>query len=296
MTVVVDLISDWVKFMRHELDQAGLSTASLQTNEDVSLAFWNYRQRLIAAIPRKVHMAPELVCPPEHQAVLDELKGKLECGEDINRHRSRAAFNPEAKAFNDRLLNDWGVQHFHLGADNPNDVVTHRTDDCAYVYLTATDAYFLTVLGHGHYHEQEIMLRMHRNWPEVIAEHRAVGATNGTEWDDESIKTLRRIGLSYGLNLDGVLYVAPGGGYVMSGHSWLACRRSDHAFNQLHQWEERIRSEAEDIVRQLKDEGYKPADPPRFKLGIRNDWYCSAYELTARTKIDMGFLMGRPPS
>lgn len=300
MTVIVDLIGDWVKLMSRELDQAGLPTASLQANEEVSLAYWNYRLRLITDVPRKVHLAREFVCPPQHQAVLDDLKRKVERGEDINRHRSRAAYDPEQKAFNDRLFNDWGVQHFHLGPENHNDVVTHRTGRCLYAYLTTVDAYFLDVMPHNQYEKKELMLRMHRNWPDVIAEHRAPGVVVTEEDDlsddDANIKTLRGGGFTYLLTLDGVPYITPGGGYMTSGHSFLACRRSDRAFNQLHEWQERIEREAEDIIRQLDAEGYKPADPPKFELGIRNDWYCSAYERTARTKIDMGYLLGAPPS
>lgn len=281
-----------MKLMRHQLDAAGVPTASLQTLEDVSLAYWNFRRRLISQTPRTVHRAREFACPPQHQAALNELQGKLERGEDINRSRSRAAFDPAHQAFNDRLLNDWGVQHFHLGPDNPGDIVTQRTGYCLYCYLTGTAAYLLDVMDHGNYHKQELMLRMHRNWPDVIAEHRPPGVTvdPDDQFDDESVKTLRRAGLSYLLTLDGVAYVAPGGGYMKSGHSWLVCRRSDHALNQLTAWQKRLESEAADIAAQLQREGYTTAQPPTFKLVVRNDWYCSAVEHTARTKIDMGYL------
>ena len=33
-------------------------------------------------------------------------------------------------------------------------------------------------------------------------------------------------------------------------------------------------------------------EPPTFKLTVRNDWFCSAVEYTARTKIEMGYLIG----
>jgi hypothetical protein len=288
--IKADFLGDWLELMRAALKAAGLPTQSLTTLADVSLAYWNYRARLIAATPRKVHRAREFSCPAQHAAAVDALQIRFEHGEDVNKHRSRGAFDPEHGAFNDRLLNDWGVQHFHLGADNPNDVVTYRTGHCLYVYLTSGDAYFLDVMHHGNYHKQELMLRMHRNWPEAIAEHRAPGVLPDDQWDDDSIKTLRRAGLTYLLNLDGVAYVAPGGGYMSSGHSWLVCRRSDHALNRLVDWQKRLESEGADIVEQLHREGYTPAKPPSFKLLVRNDWYCSAVEYTARTKIDIGYL------
>jgi hypothetical protein len=45
----------------------------------------------------------------------------------------------------------------------------------------------------------------------------------------------------------------------------------------------------------VKEHGPIPGDSPIFKLVIRNDWFCAAREHTARTQIDLGYLLGGPP-
>jgi hypothetical protein len=297
--VVANLVADWVTIMRRDLEANGVNTSSLKTDQDVSLGFWNMVHRAIRARPRKVHIAKEFICPPEHAVVVEALKAKFERGEDVNRYRSSAVLNPKMKAFNDRLFNDWGIQHLHLGQDNPGKPLAGRTDDCLYSYVTETDVYFLHVLGHGNYEKKELMLRMHRNWPEAIAEHQAPGVVSvdpEDEVEDDGVKTLRGAGFTYLLVLDGTAYITPGGGYMKSGNSLMALRRSDAAFTTLHGWQERLESEAEDIVSEMREQGFTPGDPPTFRLHLRGDWFCSAREPTAKIQIEMGYLLGRPPT
>lgn len=299
MKVVANLVADWVIVMRRGLEANGVKTSSLKTDQEVSLAFWNMVHRTIRTRPRKVHIAKEFVCPPEHVAVIEALKDKFERGQDVSRHRSSAVLNPKMKAFNDRLFNDWGVHHLHLGPDNPGKPLTGRTDDCLYVYVTETDVYLLHVLGHGNYEKREMMLRMHRNWPEIIAEHRAPGATSvdpEDEVEDDGVKTLRGAGFTYLLVLDGTPYITPGGGYMKSGNSLPALRRSNSAFATLCGWQERLDSEVEDIVKEMREQGFSPGVPPTFRLHVRSDWFCSAREPTAKIQIEMGYLVGRPPT
>lgn len=284
--------------MRRGLEANGVKTSSLRTDQDVSLAFWNMVHRTIRARPRKVRVAKEFVCPPGHLAVVEALKAKFERGEDVNRHRSSAALNPKMRSFNDRLFNDWGIHHLHLGPDNPGKPLAGRTDDCLYVYVTEADAYFLHVLGHDNYEKRELMLRMHRNWPDAIAEHRAPGVSVDPEdeVEDGGVKTLRGAGLTYLLVLDGTPYITPGGGYMKSGNSLMALRRSDAAFATLYGWQERLENEAGDIVNELREQGFTPGDPPTFRLHVRGDWFCTAREATAKIQIEMGYLLGLSPS
>ena len=236
MPAVANFVGDWVELMKGALEKSGTRTQSLQTDQEISLAFWNMVHRRIQTRARRVHVAREFACPDAHISAVQAIKKKLELGEDVNRHRSSAALNPKQKAFNDRLLNDWGVQHLHLGPENPEEKLSGRTDYCLYVYFTDTDAYFLDVMAHDNYEKQELMLRLHRNWPEVIAEHRADGVTDADRWEDSHVKKLRSSGFTYLLTLDGVVYITPGGGYAKNGNSFKALRLSNRAFNTLHEW------------------------------------------------------------
>lgn len=247
-------------------------------------------QRRVEAVPRKVHVAKEFVCPERHSEAVETLRRKFESGEDVNRYRSGAAYNPQHQQFDDRLFNDWGIQHFHLGPENAGAKLSGRTDECLYLYPTKTDAYFLDVMPHKQYEKQELMLRMHRNWPEAIAEYRALGESC-EDWDDSDVKRLRGAGLSYLLKLDGVTYLSPGGGYMQAGNSWMAGRRSDRALNNLYSWEERLKERAPQLIEAMHKDGPAPGDPPTFRLVLSDDWSCHAVEFTAQFKVDLGHLL-----
>jgi hypothetical protein len=291
MSIVVTLVRDWVEMMRQQLQAEGIRSGSLKTDEELSLAYWNMIQRRISRQARKVHVAQEFVYPEEHAVAIEALREKFERGDDLNRYRSGAVFNPEHQQFDDRLFNDWGIQHLHLGPENPDERLSGRTNECLYVYLTQSDAYFLDVMPHKQYEKQELMLRMHRNWPEAIAEHRADGVVSCEDWDDSDVKKLRGGGFTYLLTLDGVAYISPGGGYAKSGNSFMALRRSNAALNNLHAWAKWLTEQAPNILRDMTNGGPPPGDPPTFRLVVTNDWQCHAVEWTAQFKIDLGHLL-----
>ena len=80
--------------------------------EDVLMRFFDAQIRLPRQSPRTVLTADTFSCTPTDQAGLDSLLDKVRRGDDIRPHMST---NHESYSYQDGLLNDWNVHHFHVG-------------------------------------------------------------------------------------------------------------------------------------------------------------------------------------
>ena len=69
-------------------------------------------RRFVPAAPRKFHSPKHFTCPTDQQHGLKALRAKIERGDDINENLSR---NLRYADYNDLLLWDWDIHHFHLG-------------------------------------------------------------------------------------------------------------------------------------------------------------------------------------
>jgi len=127
--------------------------------------------------------------------------------------------------YDDGMLNDWGIQHFHLGAvpyaKAPQ--FMDRTGPLLYAVVTAHTLYCLTVLKHKEWSNQKLLDVMHENFPEVTA-----GATL-TSWNpgppslsvnysDDEVAKLRAAGANAVTQRpDGTIMFGPGGGVTLDG-------------------------------------------------------------------------------
>lgn len=66
-TVRSDFTRDLIKYMAATLHTLGYRLPDDSGNVDIASFYYEHRTRLISARPRKVFVAPELVCPPQHQ-------------------------------------------------------------------------------------------------------------------------------------------------------------------------------------------------------------------------------------
>ena len=112
MNIQLDFHSDWIDFHRSELTRMGFAVPNVSDPHKLSVLYFNALFRLVRPKPRKIWKSRELQCPPELKAGLALLEHKVKSGEDINSHLSRKISELD---YNDSLLNDWGIFHFHLG-------------------------------------------------------------------------------------------------------------------------------------------------------------------------------------
>ena len=93
-------------------------------------------------------------------------------------------------SYNDRMLNDWGVHHLHLGDHIQRNGFIDRTKALLFCRFEQDDAYFVDILSHDYFFEQNLGVIMHENWPDMLRRHRLNGI-KGAPITNAEISALR---------------------------------------------------------------------------------------------------------
>lgn len=100
----LDFVKDWTDLVRAELAAAHYAVPPTVGYEELCQRFLNLQLRLIPTTPRKVFVAKALTCPADHQAGYDQLRQRVEKGDNLRPYLSRTLIDLD---FDDMLLNDW---------------------------------------------------------------------------------------------------------------------------------------------------------------------------------------------
>lgn len=269
-----DIISDYAQLLRyslvHEIGFTQAEVDKLPDDESAILAYLRIQRRLVAPDPRTIHKAQDFACPPQFADALQKIERTIIAGESINHYISRKLVKT---GFNDLLLNDWGIQHIHLGTEvipsgKKNEGFIKATKALLYVYFEAKCAYFITILERHDFTAQILLQTMHDNWPHVLAAYHNPHIT-GDRITDREIKELRRKQINFCIALDdGTAYIAIGGGITASGDNAEDVMR----LNKLHHWADeeskKVRAYLPGIVERMKQQGRKVRFPTTFRLNI----------------------------
>ena len=142
---------DWSKYQMNELKRIGYDVSSLDEKE-INLKYYNLARRYVSAVPRKINYARNFICPKILQDKFATLIQKIEKGVEISSHLSRNIKNID---FQDMTLNEWGIQHLHLGTEIDDDGFVNRNKKnkvnnyILFVRFTDTDAYVIKMGKHG---------------------------------------------------------------------------------------------------------------------------------------------------
>lgn len=199
------------------------------SDENISLQYFNLQRRLVTPAPREVLFSNNFTCPVQLQASLDYVVEKITKGESIKSNLSKKILKLE---YNDDLLNDWGVYHLHLGTSLDNEGFAKRTGPLLFAKFDYDSAYLINVMPHGSWTKKEIIITIHDNWPESIAQFRMKFDGLEKEITDDARKMLRRHHILSVVEVeDGIIYGPLGGGYTTSGLNAEVLRVSDFCFN-----------------------------------------------------------------
>jgi hypothetical protein len=203
------------------------------------IRWFNWRDRLVPAQPRVVHISAELAsgtAAVKHAAALKALTLEIENGQDLTSRLSKAigtAFLPTTKptplhrrADLDLLLADWGIHHLHLSA-------TSRTGDLLFAVFRPEDAYLLQILPHGAWTDESLIAIIVRNW---LAANLLAGCLTGLELAQpiapQERKQLHNAGVASPVEIDGHLYVPRG--QTTAGIALESTQRSDAIMKTLN--------------------------------------------------------------
>ena len=112
---LMDFFSDFANECMLQLMSAGYTVSPSPDSESLIRAYLNVRCRRVPIRPRKLEKADYTV----PSILVDgnrEFLEKVVEGDDLRPHQSMSIDKPD---YNDGMLNDFGIQHFHIGT-NPH--------------------------------------------------------------------------------------------------------------------------------------------------------------------------------
>jgi hypothetical protein len=139
-----------------------------QSNDDRETirTYLSVKRRRIATRPRKVHKASYAV-PTHLTAGEQQLLAKVAAGGDLWSHQSRKIENAEIE---DGMLNDYGIQHFHLGTTSdpnyPN--LIQGTKELLFAVVKDNDFYALGIFDHKAWSKQALLDIIKAEWPHLM--------------------------------------------------------------------------------------------------------------------------------
>ena len=280
--VVLDFHADFRIILEKVLVSNGVAVDPNESYDDaVYRYFANFRRR-VEARPHQIVEADGLACPPEHAAGYAQLKAELESGVDVTDRLSRKTTNA---TYEDGMLNDWGVTHFHLGLRGVS--ADLGTKLVLFALIRDDVALCVGFFEHGGWSKIEVLEIVQRNWPYVMEQARAKGVTS-YEWTDEERAKFRATGATILTAVNGNVYGSPGGGYTMARTSAQAHWQADRAIFSVTDYEKYVRENAAAFLKTIEDTGRTVGTPPTFRFHVNEDGRAVATELTAQAQIVIG--------
>ena len=221
--------------------------------------------RIPTRSPRKVLVSDVLlgqkILTPYEIAGIQRLQKAIGLGHDLRPFlgdrtrsiRNRSDEKKDARQQNDLFFSDWGLHHFHLGADLANNGRrVGRTRRVLIAHLTATEAYLLDVVAHGKgspdtWGHKSYLETLERNWPEVLVPYemkRVLPPQKHGGLSSRDHLDLRRGGVNAMIEINGRAFMGPGLGISTDGSSTKAVRLADKIRDEL--------DAAEKVFRDLK--------------------------------------------
>jgi len=281
--VEANFLDDWELHIEEQLKGMGYALPTELSLHEKCLRFLNVLRRRIPLAERQVFVSKELTCPGKHEQGLKILLREARTGEDLFSHLSRRILNLD---FDDKLLNDWGIHHFHLGLELDPQYSKHGllkgTREVLFARVTSSAFYAIDVMGHK-WTEKRLLEILHANWPQTIARYklRDISGTKHQVEADE-LSQFRRAGVQAVLELaDGTVYAPIGGGYATSGRSVEVVRNCDYLKALLTDLEAQFIGRADVYATLAREKGAAIGSTLRLRLRIEGSKIFADDELSA---------------
>lgn len=297
--IELDFRSDWISILKKRIPTLGFGYAVNQDWDDstISDVYFNLARRLIEPKPRKVVQSREFKCPPEFVRGLEWIKDKASKGGNLNPHLSRQIPNA---LYNDPLLNDWDIQHLHLGEKIESNGLVTGTGPVLFAKVTSDTFYLLDVMDHGSKYQPWTKKRLvniiHENWPGSIA-------VNRLEWVDDievnpsepELGQLRKAGICTNLRMDdGTAFGPIGGGVTASGIGLEVVENTLRYFRLVGIVERYVKVHFPELVDVAKRSVQPTCKALHFRLVDIQDEYVKVIELNNGERTPIKIPLGPP--
>lgn len=177
----MDLDADIRDLVLRELPSSSADFPALEAMATANLLieYLTWRHRIVSPRRRAVHRSTALhrylrrAAARQRVQVVERVLGEISDGVDLTPRLSRQVregYKPprtgRARYDQDRMLNDWGVHHLHLGDRGSPGTFSTRTGDVLYVAFTPTDAYAVGVFTHSDWVNDAVLKIIAQDWPD----------------------------------------------------------------------------------------------------------------------------------
>ncbi|THJ36184.1 hypothetical protein E8K88_02660 [Lampropedia aestuarii] len=253
MKLKANFIKDWHEYLKEILTNHWGFDVSQINDKDLPLAYFNAESRRIDQRKRNIEISDVFQCPPEVASGWSKIQAKIKNGCDITPHLSKLVDRIDST---DLMLNDWGIYHFHLGAELDGEFIK-RTGPLLFAFVTDNCFYVINIYQHGEWTNSDIVEIIHRNWPSIIKHYIINHAKLAYYATDKERKILRsKHANSFVEVTDGTVYAPIGGGMVSSGHNVKSVIRIDKQHKFLKHLQNSLESELIKIRPDLEKQGY----------------------------------------
>lgn len=276
---------DYDDFIKNELANHGYSIANNLSSDEIRTEYLNLLKRLLPEKHRKVFVSKELICPTELQSGFENLKRKIENGENLKPYLSKLI---DDLNFNDPLLNEWGIYHFHLGInpDNKNPVFIERTGPVLATRIVDDTVYFIDIINHGKWAKQEMVRIIYRNWPDSISKYRFEGDFSYSPTDDD-VNILRKNGINSLVEVEkGIFYGLIGGGITSVNTSAEVTLKLIRIKKKLKSYEKYVTENLHELGNFLSEKSGRKLTKLIFKLRFEDNKFL-LFEQNSNIQIEL---------
>lgn len=202
------------------------------------------------------------------QSAVARVSSEIGKGDDLNHRLTRRYFKA---GFDDRLLNDLGVTHLHLGDTGRGLDVTGRWSmsgggaDLLWAVFRPQEAFLIDVIDHSAFENYDFVKVIYENWKHLLGEPL-------TGWSDVEPKLspadraiVRKAGLTTFVEHNGEVFLP--GGYMSSGLSESVRTASDDRMNALVELFRWLCANAGSVAARIGEAGVPFEEPLTFRVG-----------------------------
>lgn len=242
MEIVCDSKSDFRLFCRKIIALWGIDDGKVNEN-DIEMMFWRMLYRVPAPMPREIVRASQFCCPPTLKESLNQLEERIKNGESLYPFLSKRAKKiTDDSGFEDDLLSDWGIHHFHLGKYE-NDDFSERTDKLLFAMVNNDKFYEIAILPHKQWNNKQLLETISSNWPDLLKSYVPPMTTDDSPQPVREILRNGHVMTIIRLS-SGRCVFSSGGGYATDGTPCIVTENYDRMSKILRSAEKKVKDES----------------------------------------------------
>lgn len=266
MADLASRLTEWLERRGFEVPAIERKTASMALD-----ACLRVLHRSIPRRPRRVHRSSALtsrVLSEDVRRALTRVESEIENGDDLNHRLTRRYFKA---GFDDRLLNDLGVTHLHLGNPARGTDATGRWSmsgggaDLLWAVFRPLEAFLIDVIDHSAFETYDFVEVLYENWKHLLGAPLPGCTDVEPKLSPSERATVRKAGFTTLVEHRGEVFLP--GGYMSSGLSHAVRTASDDRMNALVELFRWLFANAGSVAARITESGTSFETPLTFRVG-----------------------------